>query len=59
MGADRAHPGGAGAEDEGGGDGLARGEEEGGGAVANIQDPPPEVQVHLRPLLQKESHQQR
>ena len=47
LGADRAHAGGAGGQDEGGRDGVARGEEEDGGAVANIQDTSPEVEVHL------------
>ena len=43
-------PSGAGGEDEGGGDGRTRGQEEGGGAVAHLQDPPPEVQVALDDL---------
>ena len=48
MGADRANPGGAGGKDEGGRDRGPRGQEEGGGALAHLQDSPPEVEVNFK-----------
>ena len=56
LGVDRADPGGAGGQDEGGGDRQSRGQEKVGDRVADIQDPPPEVQIHLRSVLPEEGN---